>query len=314
MIPIEKAQIPQGSQFDTARALELIGLIDRAIDEYDKWNDPDDQKAPAGDLSIGDRTYRRLASFWSSQAFLLSRKEQPFGFIAERAGDDGKPEIFVVFRGTRSGAEWLNNITPNREPFVEGKEDELGQIRTGFRNIFINKDGKPEESIRETITQAFEKIATEARVFVTGHSLGAALATISVQQIRTLPHGFNQPQLYTFASPRVGDTQFATSLRYLEACYRIANTEDLVTVLPLSAGMIFNEQWLLELSPLTRKAIESLRGFLDFVDEISVFDPYPDYQHIGESICFTVQKVEDEETGTNIGGNHNLGTYREALQ
>ncbi len=76
----------------------------------------------------------------------------------------------------------------------------------------------------------------------------------------------------------------------------------------------FNKEWLTELPSLIRKEIESLRGLLDFVDKISMFVPYPDYSHIGESIYCTVQKRRGKDMAASIGINHNLRTYREALQ
>ncbi|MEO0987058.1 MAG: lipase family protein [Cyanobacteria bacterium J06639_14] len=319
MIPIEKVQIPQGSAFDRERATELIDLSIKAMDEYDDWNSKKNIK-PDGDIEIGGKKYKRLCTFWSDQ-----KRDQPFGFIVERKVEGDKTEVFVVFRGTRSGTEWLHNLTPNREPFLDNRESspniqesQLIEVRTGFLNIYENrtenKESASSESIKDAIIKTFSEISQEspnADVFVTGHSLGAALATIAVRQIRTLKE-FQQPQLYTFASPRVGNTNFANSLRDLDHCYRVANTADIVTAIPIPAGLIFNEKWLNELYFPVRQAFRILRKFLDSWDKLSFFDPFANYQHVGESICFTVQNVEPNGN-PSIGENHNMLTYRKAL-
>jgi hypothetical protein len=70
----------------------------------------------------------------------------------------------------------------------------------------------------------------QARLLLTGHSLGAALATLAASVIP--PAG-----LYTFGSPRVGDQAFADSLRnvvherYVDCC-------DLVTNVPLPVPLL----------------------------------------------------------------------------
>ena len=88
--------------------------------------------------------------------------------------------------------------------------------------------------------------------------------------------------------------------------YRITNSEDLVPVLPIAAGRIFNEVWIEEFSEPIRTIILGIRKTLDGIGKTFKIDPYADYQHIGESIYFTQQKG-------NVGDNHNLETYKEAI-
>ncbi len=66
------------------------------------------------------------------------------------------------------------------------------------------------------------------RVFwFTGHSLGAALATLAADRFG------NAAGLYTFGSPRVGDRVFADKFRLQAKTYRIVNNNDIVARLPL---------------------------------------------------------------------------------
>jgi hypothetical protein len=70
-------------------------------------------------------------------------------------------------------------------------------------------------------------------IFITGHSLGAALATLAAARcLRDVALKNCQPlALYTFGSPRVGDKVFGTDLKGMFHC-RIVNDEDIVTTVP----------------------------------------------------------------------------------
>jgi|SRR5215470_3442208 len=98
---------------------------------------------------------------------------------------------------------------------VDGKV--FGKVHVGFdasfRSVFST-----DQSLRELIPIGVD------RVLFTGHSLGAALATLASS---VLPSG----HLYTFGSPLVGDEEFRRSMhdvdhsRYVDCC-------DLVTRVP----------------------------------------------------------------------------------
>ena len=66
------------------------------------------------------------------------------------------------------------------------------------------------------------------KIWITGHSLGAALATLAADRYR------NVKGLYTYGSPRVGDKDFKKNFRM--NTYRFVNNNDIVTKVP-PAGM-----------------------------------------------------------------------------
>src|SRR5207245_4725403 len=70
-------------------------------------------------------------------------------------------------------------------------------------------------------------------LFFTGHSLGAALASLAAARCILDPDLKNsRPEsLYTFGSPRVGDKAFGTALQGLFHC-RLVNDKDIVTIVP----------------------------------------------------------------------------------
>jgi len=90
-----------------------------------------------------------------------------------------------------------------------------GKVHVGFKGE-INK-------LWPSITAALE--ANPGNVYVTGHSLGAAMATIAASRMQD-----RVTALVTFGSPRVGNAEFVKSLTVEH--YRVQNNCDDVTKVP----------------------------------------------------------------------------------
>lgn len=67
-----------------------------------------------------------------------------------------------------------------------------------------------------------------ARLFITGHSLGGAMAVLAAANLQ---HSFGAITCYTFGAPRVGDREFARVLSGI-ALFRYELGDDLVTRVP----------------------------------------------------------------------------------
>ncbi|HAH54969.1 MAG TPA: hypothetical protein DCM02_06710 [Flavobacterium sp.] len=235
--------------------------------------------------------------------------EQLFGFIARSKTDQNK--FFVVFRGTREGAEWLDNLRMNPKPFLPELKQRLGQVRNGF-NLIYSKERQngsfTKPTIQKTVEEFFEKssINDSSEIYITGHSLGAALATLATLHIQKLAEEKKikpKIQLYTLASPRVGDEIFAKHFEDIE-CFRVINSEDMIQAVPFPTTQLLDDEIVNGMKDSSKKAVFALRSLLEiFTGGLSKYH----YQHIGFPITFTKQ------TGT-IAGNHNLTKiYREAL-
>ena len=75
-------------------------------------------------------------------------------------------------------------------------------------------------------------VRTKRPTIVTGHSLGAALATLFVME-NDDKRKFDVSALCTFASPRVGNTEFVHTFNKLPVdCWRIVNKRDVVPKIP----------------------------------------------------------------------------------
>jgi triacylglycerol lipase len=71
-------------------------------------------------------------------------------------------------------------------------------------------------------------------LFVSGHSLGSPLATLAALDIaQNVPALQDQVRLYTYADPKLGNTEFAEAhSRLVPNNYRVVNLADPVTLLP----------------------------------------------------------------------------------
>jgi hypothetical protein len=100
-----------------------------------------------------------------------------------------------------------------------------GRVHAGFKIAYQSISQDIEESVLEL---------TGLPLYITGHSLGAALATVATQ---TLEHNPRIRELiaacYTFGSPRVGNSEY--DIEFKSPIYRVVNTTDIVTIIPLLA-------------------------------------------------------------------------------
>ena len=124
----------------------------------------------------------------------------------------GSDDIHVLsFRGTE-----VSQPSDILADLKAGKNIEAcgGKIHVGFKGE-INK-----------LWPAIEKsIANIDKLYITGHSLGAAMATVAASRIQS-----KVVALITFGSPRVGNQEFVDSLKV--AHYRVQNNCDDVTNVP----------------------------------------------------------------------------------
>lgn len=139
-----------------------------------------------------------------------------FGFILQ--ADD---EIIIAFRGSSSAPNWVADVIATQRKPKWSKSPCL--THRGFTNIY--------DSARKHILSALKRLPEHKKLFVTGHSLGAALATLCAFDIALNTN--RTPILFTFASPRVGDPDFMQLFaKQVPNSYRISNAFDAVTHAP----------------------------------------------------------------------------------
>lgn len=157
-------------------------------------------------------------------AVKVGRKIEVFyGFLLESADDS-----ILVFRGTQRTAEWLGNVYAVQQEYLDPKTGKtLGNIHSGFRRI-------ADSIVNPLAVDAVRQINASKPCYVSGHSLGAALATILACDIAlNVPDLRPQLRVYAYASPRVGDPEFARSYAQLiPNSFRITNLADTIPSMP----------------------------------------------------------------------------------
>jgi hypothetical protein len=133
--------------------------------------------------------------------------------------------ITVVFRGSESLTDWLIDFRLCRT------EAEYGYVHSGF-HYQLHHGGVGGEILDEVCK--LKNTYPSFSIFVTGHSLGGALATLFSYELSVrLPT--DNIQLINFGSPRVGDAIFQKNFdsKVNLFCLRVTNHRDPITVLPI---------------------------------------------------------------------------------
>lgn len=151
-----------------------------------------------------------------------------FGFILE--SDD---QIIVAFRGTQSDRDWIADSIVQQKPYPFTANS--GNVHSGFLSIY--------ESCRDTIMDTLVSLSSSKALFVTGHSLGGALATLHILDAR-VNTSFSHYALYSFGSPKVGDIAFRNYYKIQVAnSFRFVNLFDVVPLLPPRKVQFEENEW-----------------------------------------------------------------------
>jgi len=128
--------------------------------------------------------------------------------------------VMVAFRGTETLGltDWMTDAKFNLAFWPYG-----GRVHKGFRNSFF--DLWITTGLKDFIRSRVAMLPAESKMlWLTGHSLGAALSTLAADAYE------GECQVYNFGSPRVGDQKFQEG--FSKKTYRFVNHLDIVTNLP----------------------------------------------------------------------------------
>ena len=147
-------------------------------------------------------------------SFNIVENEHDFALVVEE-----EEMVFIVFRGSNEVEDWMSNF----QSAFYGTE--WGRFHMGFAQQVHNIQG----AIREAVNSGTR---ASKELYVTGHSRGAAMATILTTHLRN--EGIPVYGLYTFGSPRVMDRASAHLFDndLADFTYRVVNYGDPITRLP----------------------------------------------------------------------------------
>lgn len=204
---------------------------------------------PFGDAGEVQKCIQHVVAGLGPNANLeLWEPEQHACLISAHEG--GKKRLVVVFRGTFDGKDILSDVKVNlvnlshRSGAGNGRAPP-GKVHSGFLKHLSRGGGL------ERMLQRIDELAAGAssdapvEVLITGHSLGAAVATLFTSLLLAPENGGSAPSravplhvtLVTFGSPRCGDFTFALGLAGPHAgarlhTYRVQNEFDPISRVP----------------------------------------------------------------------------------
>lgn len=165
---------------------------------------------------------QRFLANWKFEESRILRGFSTQGFVARR--DD---IVIVAFRGTEpiNADDWLSDVNYHQRTL---DDDVPGLLHGGFANALG-------AGVSEQMRDAVASLAAEekTRLFITGHSLGGALAVLAAALLHFHFHR-RIAGVFTYGQPRVGNPAFSTA--YDQALgavtFRYVNDLDLVPHVP----------------------------------------------------------------------------------
>ena len=149
------------------------------------------------------------------------------GVLAIQGFDSYSDALFIAFRGSVNIQNWIDNIQISK---ISPYNDTSIGVSKGFYKAYNSI--KPE--LFDNLPSLVDKYNTK-RILITGHSLGAALATLMAYDIATAFPTYELSYVVNFGSPRVGNSAFSASFNGYSSLfthYRITHYYDIVPHVP----------------------------------------------------------------------------------
>lgn len=207
--------------YQLSRALLCAELVMTAYDQYEQWLAQQRPRKPQHFHWQAPQLegWTLSAPIWSVLSeWHLFNESEPFGFAAR----DPQGDCYLVFRGTESVLDWLDDLDLDQRdyPWRAG----AGLVHDGFLKLYA--------SLRDQALLALDDLQSQGLLWVCGHSLGCALSSLAVADLRE--RWPSRPlQHYNFASPRLASPAFASYYNGLGVpTYRLVNDSDLVPEVP----------------------------------------------------------------------------------
>ncbi|CAD7701910.1 unnamed protein product [Ostreobium quekettii] len=169
------------------------------------------------------------------QRFMKTRSANTQAFTAR-----GDGFWLVCFRGSDMLGDWFTNSM-----FTQSEDGPFGRVHSGFLAALNEPSGDGTVLGRILATVAPAARESSLPVYVTGHSLGGACATLAAAYLHQ--RGVDVAGVYTYGCPRVGDATFAQEYDggLKSVTHRFVNGEDWVTDLPRTEYSHVGTSWVI---------------------------------------------------------------------
>ena len=163
---------------------------------------------------------RRFLAKWGFEEPRILRGFSTQGFVARR-----REVVVLAFRGSEpiNADDWLSNVNCHQRAV----ENVPGLLHGGFANDL--------DEVTKEMLSAVGDLAKgeEARLFLTGHSLGGALAVLAAALLHFGPRQ-RIAGVFTYGQPRLGDPAFSTAFDQAlgAVTFRYVNDLDVVPHVP----------------------------------------------------------------------------------
>ncbi|MEM7590803.1 MAG: lipase family protein [Cyanobacteria bacterium P01_A01_bin.83] len=185
--------------------------------------------------------------------YFESRNTGTEGFIG---GDDEK--IIMAFRGTSDKKDWLTDAATIQKSW--SSVTNIGKVHSGFFQSLI--------SVWSVVIEHLKELQTDNQpVWITGHSLGGALAALAYATLRLQEPRYDLAGAYTFGQPRIGDDVLckAFDADSKHRFFRVVNNNDIVPRVP---------------SKVVRQGVSLLTMAAKAIHDIN------SYEHMGTQLYF----------------------------
>lgn len=247
--------LPQNAPYSLSTAQTCMALVNVAIDMINQWqtvtNPPDPPQTwgwkpydscraaansdpsnpwytldvltmvkPLTEADILNATFKTELGKISKER---NAQNEPFGFIA--TSQDGQSG-YLIFHGSVTKADWAADAMYSLTPYTAPDGTTQGNVETGFYTVFNGL---------ATLIQQLDGLKNVKTLYVSGHSLGAAVATLCLPTVLWYLPGLEPANVFCYltGSPMVGDQGFANYIQGLGVqFFRTVNLNDPVPKAP----------------------------------------------------------------------------------
>lgn len=200
-------------------------------------------------------------------------------FACKRVAKGEDPYVVIAFRGTEQKvSDWLTDA--RAVPTVEGSF----KVHTGFREALMLETNPAGQTALAMVEEILDMQATKDAngdplpVFITGHSLGGALALLTTRELALDVTG----ACYTYGAPRVANYEYFEGMK--TPVFRVVNSADIVPRVPpgaitvLVVKLVQGLSWITGFMPVISKLFDKLEAWLDKLNG---------YRHYGDQRYLT---------------------------